>query len=130
MSGARATGVLSDISQITTKFWEIVPPLHRQGTCIPFGAIRWPGFSERPPFGRPFGHFLAIQTHLSCRFLLAIDSLGLLGSGSSSQFVDPPQDFPNQVPGHGDFGQLERDIATMADNLSNGLFCFQLSCRA
>ncbi len=36
--------------------------------------------------------------------------LGLRRSGSSSQFIDPPQDFPKQVPGHGDFGQLERDV--------------------
>jgi hypothetical protein len=55
--------------------------------------------------------FSAIQTHSSCRFLLAVDSLGLRWSGSSSQFIDPPQDFPKQVPGHGNFGQLERDGA-------------------
>ncbi len=42
--------------------------------------------------------FLAIQTHLSCRFLLAVGSLGLRRSGFSSQFLDPPQDFPKQVP--------------------------------
>jgi hypothetical protein len=65
--------------------------------------------------------FLAIQTHLSCRFLLAVDSLGLRRSGSSSQFIDPPQDFPKQVPGHGDFGQLERDVATMADKFGPAL---------
>ncbi len=61
--------------------------------------------------------FLAIQTHFSCRFLLAVDSLGLHRSGSSSQFIDPPQDFPKQVPGHGDFGQLERDVPAKADHL-------------
>ena len=65
--------------------------------------------------------FLAIQTHLSCRFLLAVDSLGLRRSGSSSQFIDPPQDFPKQVPGHGDFGQLERDVAAMAHDLGADL---------
>ena len=43
---------------------------------------------------------LAIQIHLSRRFLLAVDSLGLRRSGSSSQFIDPPQDLPKQVPGH------------------------------
>ena len=32
--------------------------------------------------------FLAIQTHLSCRFLLAVDSLGLRRSGSSSQIIN------------------------------------------
>ncbi len=65
--------------------------------------------------------FLAIQTHLSCRFLLAVDSLGLRRSRSSSQFIDPPQDFPKQVPGHGDFGQLERDVATVAHDLGPDL---------
>jgi hypothetical protein len=65
--------------------------------------------------------FLAIQTHPSCRFLLAVDSLGLSRSGSSSQFIDPPQDFQKQAPGHGDFGQLERDVPAMADNLSPDL---------
>ncbi len=60
--------------------------------------------------------FLAIQTYLSCRILFAVDSLGLRRSGSSSQFIDPPQDFPKKVPGHGNLRQLERDIATMADN--------------
>ena len=65
--------------------------------------------------------FLAIQTHLSCRFLLAVDSLGLHRSGSSSQFIDPPQDFPKQVPGHGDFGQLERDVPPVTDDLGTDL---------
>ncbi len=45
---------LSDISQITPKFREIVPPFHRQGNCIPSAAIRWPDFGDRPSFGRPF----------------------------------------------------------------------------
>ncbi len=58
--------------------------------------------------------FLAIQTHPSCRFLLDVDSLDLRRSGSSSKFIDPPQDFPKHVPGHGDFGQLERDVPTVA----------------
>ena len=44
--------------------------------------------------------FLAIQTHLSCRFLLAVDSLGLSRSGSSSQIINQAQDFPEQVPRH------------------------------
>ena len=59
------------------------------------------------------GIFLAIQTHLSCRFFLAVDSLGLRRGGSSSQFIDPPQKFPKQAPRHGNLGQLERDIAIL-----------------
>ncbi len=65
--------------------------------------------------------FLAIQTHLSCRFLLAVDSLGLRRSGSSLQFIDPPHDFQKQDPGHGDFGQLERDVPAMAANFGPDL---------
>jgi hypothetical protein len=43
----------------------------------------------------------------------AVDFLGLRRSGSSSQFIDAPQDFPKQIPRHGDLGQLERDIVNM-----------------
>ncbi len=50
-----------------------------------------------------------------------MDFLGLPRSGSWSQIIDPPQDFPKQVPRHGNLGQLERDIATMADNLGTDL---------
>ncbi len=65
--------------------------------------------------------FLAIQTHPSCHFLLAVGSLGLRRSGSSSQFTDPPQDFPKQVPGHRNLGQLERDVPAMAANFGPDL---------
>ncbi len=76
--------------------------------------------------------FLAIQTHPpSCRFLPAVDCPGPRRSGSWSQFIEPPQDFPKQVPGHGDFGQLgpiganwgqlERDVPAMADNFGADL---------
>jgi hypothetical protein len=38
--------------------------------------------------------FLAIQTHPSCRFHLAVDFLGLSRSGSWSQIINQAQDFP------------------------------------
>ncbi len=66
-------------------------------------------------------NFLVMQTHLSCRILLAVDFLGLRRSGSSSKSIDPPQDFPKQVPGHGDFGQLERDVPPVTDDLGTDL---------
>ncbi len=47
--------------------------------------------------------------------------LGLRRSGSSSQFIDPPQDFPEQFLRHGDFGQLERDVPAMAANFGPDL---------
>ncbi len=65
--------------------------------------------------------FLAIQTHPSCRFLLAVNSLGLRRRGSSSQFIDSSQDFPKQVSGHGDFGQLKRDVPGKAHGLGADL---------
>ncbi len=58
-----------------------------------------------------------IQTHPSCRFDLAVDSLGLRRGGSSPQIIDQAQDFPEQFLWHGNLGQLERDIAAMADHL-------------
>ncbi len=66
-------------------------------------------------------NFVVIQTHLSRRFYLAVDFLGLRRSGSWSQFIDPPRDFPKQVPGKGDFGQLERDVPAMAANFGPDL---------
>ena len=65
--------------------------------------------------------FLAIQTHLSCRFLLAVDSLGLRRSRSSSQIINQAQDFPEQVPRHRHLSQLERNVAAMSDNLGPDL---------
>ncbi len=65
--------------------------------------------------------FLAIQTHLSCRFLLAVDFLGLRRSGSSPQITDQAQDFPEQFLRHGNLGQLERDVPAMADNFGADL---------
>ncbi len=73
---------------------------------------------------RSNGHsviFLAIQTHLTCRFLLAVDSLGLRRSGSSSQIINKVQDFPEQFPRHRDLGELERDTTTMANGLGSNL---------
>ena len=47
----------SDIPHIPSKFVEIVPLSHRQGNCIPYAAIRWHDFGNRPALGRPLGHF-------------------------------------------------------------------------
>jgi hypothetical protein len=33
------------------------------------------------------------------------------------QIIDQAQDFPKQVPRHGNLGQLERDVPAMADHL-------------
>ncbi len=60
--GRRAMGglpedIYADISQITPKFREIVPPFHRQENCIPSAAIRWPDFGDRHALGRRIGQF-------------------------------------------------------------------------
>ena len=47
----------TDIPHIPSKFVEIVPLSHRQGNCIPYAAIRWHDFGNRPALGRPLGHF-------------------------------------------------------------------------
>ena len=49
--------LLADIPHIPSKFVEIVPLSHRQGNCIPYAAIRWHDFGNRPALGRPLGHF-------------------------------------------------------------------------
>ena len=48
---------LADIPHIPSKFVEIAPLSHRQGNCIPYAAIRWHDFGNRPALGRPLGHF-------------------------------------------------------------------------
>ncbi len=65
--------------------------------------------------------FFVIQTHLSCRFHLAVDFLGLRRSGSWSQIIDQAQYFSEQVPWHSNLGQLEGDIPAMAHDLGPDL---------
>jgi hypothetical protein len=65
--------------------------------------------------------FFVIQTHLSCRFHLAVDFLGLRRSGSWSQIIDQAQYFSEQVPRHHYLGQLERDVPTVPHHLGADL---------
>ena len=116
-----AASYMTDIPHIPSKFVEIVPLSHRQGTVSPLQPSDGMILVIGP---RLEGHsviFLAIQTHLSCRFLLAVDSLGLHRSGSSSQIINQAQDFPEQVPRHRHLSQLERNVAAMSDNLGPDL---------
>ena len=55
--GSFLTVDLTDIPHIPSKFVEFVPLSHRQGNCIPYAAIRWHDFGNRPALGRPLGHF-------------------------------------------------------------------------
>ncbi len=106
---------------MTTKSWKLYHRPTAKGTA----SLPQPSDGLNLEIGpRLEGHlsrFSTIQTHSSCRFHLAVDFLGLRRSGSWSQFIDPPQDFPKQVPGHGNLGQLEREVPAVADNLGPDL---------
>jgi hypothetical protein len=65
--------------------------------------------------------FLSIQAYLSRTFLLAVCSLDLRRSGSSSQFINQTQDYQKQAPRHRHLGQLERDVPAIADNFGPDL---------
>ncbi len=65
--------------------------------------------------------FFVIQTHLSCRFHLAVDFLGLRRSGSWSQIIDQAQYFSEQVPRHRHLGKLKSDVPTVPDHLGADL---------
>ena len=52
-----AQDLYADIPHMPSKFVEFVPLSHRQGNCIPYAAIRWHDFGNRPALGRPLGHF-------------------------------------------------------------------------
>ncbi len=66
-------------------------------------------------------NFAVIQTHLSHRFYLVVDFLGLRRSGSWSKIINQAQDFPEQFPRHHHLGQSERDVAAMADDFGADL---------
>ncbi len=115
---------LADISQITPKFREIVPPFHGQGNCISFAAIRWHDFGDRPSLGRPFAQIFRLPDTPSCRFHLAVDFPGLRRSGSWSQIISQAQDVGEQASRDCDFGELERDVATVGATLAPILISF------
>jgi hypothetical protein len=50
-----------------------------------------------------------------------MDFLGMRRNGSSSQIIDQAQDFLEQASRHDHLGQLERDVAAMADNRGSTL---------
>jgi len=68
--------------------------------------------------------FFAIQTHLSHRFCLTVDFLGLHRKGSSPQVINQAQDLLEQALWHGNLGQLEGDISAMADHFRTDLYQF------
>jgi hypothetical protein len=88
-------------------------------------------FLPQPPDGlilgispRFEGHlpiYSAIQAHPSRLFVLAVGSLGLRRSGSSSQIIDQAQDVNEQASRDRDLGKLERDVSTMVDDLGADL---------
>ena len=102
---------------MTSKFVEIVPPSHRKGNCIPFAAIRWDDFGDRPSFGRPFCHLFRHPDTPLLSFSLGRRFPRPTPERSWSQIIDQVQDFPQQFLRHGNLGQLERDVPAMADHL-------------
>ena len=84
MAIAGESRFLIDISQMTSKFVEIVPPSHRQRNCIRSAAIGGVILEIGPRLEGRLSRFSAIQTHLACRFYLAVDFPGLRRNGSSS----------------------------------------------
>ena len=78
------------------------------------------------------GHISAvpgIQTYLSYHFHSAVDYPGLRRNGSSSQIIDQVQDFLEQFSWHRRLGQLECDIAAMADDFSSDFHQLLSQCR-
>ena len=106
---------------MTSRFAEIIPPFHRRGNRIPFAAIRWPDFGNQPSLGRPFAQISRHSDTPLLSFYLAVDVPGLRRSWSWSQIIDQAQDFPEQFPRHRHLGQLEGDVAAMADHLGTDL---------
>ncbi len=106
---------------MTSRFAEIVPPYHRRGNRAFSTANRWPDYSVFLCLEGHLSIFSVIETDPFCRVLLAVDFPGLRRSGSSPEIIDQAQDFPKQFPRHGNLGQLEGDIATMADDLGPDL---------
>ena len=81
---------------------------------IDFGDLTVPG--------RQFAHIFSSSRQTSpVAFHLAVNFLGLRRNGSWSQIINQAQDFPEQFLRHGNFGQLERGVAAMADHLGTDL---------
>ena len=115
--GALGQAPLTDIAQMTSRFAEIIPRTTVEGTVSPLQPSDGLILEISPRLEAHLPSFSAIQTHSSCRFHLAVDVPGLRRSGSWSQIIDQAQDFPEQFPRHRHLGQLERDVAAMADHL-------------
>ena len=113
--------VLADISHVTSKSISIIPKLHRR--CNVF--LRWPPTAwSLVIWWSSEAHlaiFVAIQTHLFRCFCRVVDPLGLRRNGSSSQVINQGQDFLEQASRHSNLGQLESDIAAMANDLGSDL---------
>ena len=73
--------------------------------------------------------FVVIRTHFSHLVPCAVDDPGLRRSGSSSQIIDQFQNVLEQVPWNGNLGQLESDIAAMANDLGSDLHQLLSQCR-
>lgn len=108
---------LTDISQITFKSRASVPKRHRHWYFFPPQPSDSPILVIWPCSEARSANFLVFQTHLSLRFYLAVDFLGLGRSGSWSQIINQNQDFLEQASRHRYLSQLERDVPPVTDDL-------------
>ena len=99
----------------------MVPKLRRSWNDLPPPAFDGLNPAVWLRFEAHLANFLVMQTHFSCRFLPAIDFLGLRRSVSSSQIINQAQNFLEQLPWHSNLSQLESDVTTMADDLGTDL---------
>ncbi len=113
---------------MTSNFVEIEPLFHRQGNCIPLQPSDGQILKIGPRLECHSVTFPAIQTHFSRYIHRAVDFLGLRRSESWSQIINQAQDFLKQASRHVNFGQLERDVPAMADDLGPDLHQFLPQC--
>ncbi len=71
----------ADISQMTSRFAEIIPPYHRRGNRVFSAANRWPDFSVFLCLEGHLSIFSTIQTYPSCRFHWPSISPAYAGTG-------------------------------------------------
>jgi hypothetical protein len=75
-----------------------------------------------------FSIISAIQTDLSCHFLLTVDFLGLRRSEPWPKITDQARDCLEQLPRHRNLGELKCDITAVADHLGSNLDQFLPQC--
>ena len=108
---------------MTSRFAEIIPRTTVEEIVFALQPSDGLILEISPRLEGNLAKFAVIQTRPSCCFHLAIDFPGLRRGGSWSQIINQAQDFPEQFPRHRHLGQLERDVAAMAEDLRTAHPC-------